>query len=74
MRQCCRTDEEENHREDCPMIADMNQRFKRDFSGETFRDSYINHSATAVRRRVLQASNGHSEALRLGNQLRGSLP
>lgn len=59
-RECCGTDVEGNHELHCPMILLMNERFKRDFTGETFRDSYINHSASAVRKRALAAGNGKS--------------
>lgn len=44
------------------MLANLDKNYKRDFLGETFRDSYMNHSATAIRARVVKAlatQNGH---------------
>lgn len=59
LNSCCGTPEGQHHATDCPMIAGIDARFARDFSGATFRDSYIEHSASAVRRRILAATGAH---------------
>lgn len=59
MRDCCASYlDTENHDPECPFIQSIDESYKQDADRHT--DGLTNHSATALHKKVLIASNGHS--------------
>lgn len=58
---CCGELESGQHSLECPMIQRVNESFIHDFDGSRFRMSYVEHTATAIRKRALAAGNGKAD-------------